>query len=233
MLIKIVLLFLLICSLVYSSKPNSTPFICIESSSKAPTLPSCLPGYVLDIDNVIYESTHDDSCSDITRCRIESKNSLAFACNRKRTCQIELANLHFHINSTCGTTRRFFIQYHCLPIIQEQKDYFCDSPTYRRPLLGDINLSCIKNYRLIILNAWIGLSLRSSDDFSSKIKCNRDTLTTCQYDLSTNYRHLCDYQSKQECKIAYSQRPMLEQCSYGTQSNFSLVEYLCIPGSRR
>jgi hypothetical protein len=235
MLIKSFSLLLFTFHIIYSYKTNPTDYICIESiNGISQTLPSCLPGYVLDIENVIYESTRDDTCSGMVLCRIENKNTFAFGCNRKRTCQIDLNNLRFHINSTCSSTIRFFVQYRCLPVIQEQKDYLCESSTSRRPSLGDINLSCIRNYRLHITTAFIGLSLKQQDETigTKKIfKCNKDTQTTCINYIPNNYRDVCDSQSKHECKITYNQRPMLKDCQDGiTSSNFSLVEYLCIPG---
>lgn len=220
--------------IVHSYKPNPTQYICIDNSTeRSQTLPSCLPGYVVEIDNVIYESTRDQSCSGITQCQIENKNSFLFACNRKRTCQIDLSTLAFHINSTCGTTKRFFVQYRCLPVIQEQKDFLCESFTSRRPSLSDINLSCLRNYRLHITKASIGVSLKSQqDEFNPKnrFKCNRETETVCVMDVPAGYREICRSQSKQECKISYNQRPTLNNCPYGTASNFSYVEYSCIPG---
>lgn len=221
---------------IYSYKSNPTSYICIENSTERnPVLPSCLPGYVLDIENVIYESTRDNTCSGITQCQIENKNAFIFACNRKRTCQIDLTKLAFHINSTCGTTMRFFVQYRCLPVIQEQKDYLCESFTPRRPSSSDINLSCMRNYRLHITKASVGMSLKSSqDEFNPKnrMKCNRETETICVSDVPNAYRDVCQNQRKHECKITYNQRPMLNNCPEGSSSNFSYVEYLCIPGER-
>jgi len=234
MLIKTFLLLLLfIFQSSYSYKPNPTQFICIESTDRiSQTLPSCLPGYVIDIENVIYESTRDDTCSGTVLCQIENKNTLLFACNRKRTCHIDINNLRFYINSTCNSTIRFFVQYRCLPVIQEQKDYLCESSTLRRPTLGDINLSCIRNYRLHITMALIGISLKQQDEtgIKNRFKCGKDTQTICNNYIPNGYRDVCDSQSKQECKITYNQRPMLNDCQYGMTSNFSLVEYLCIPG---
>ena len=235
MLIKIFLL-LFIFPIAYSYKSNPTQYICTETSDpRTQTLPSCLPGYVLEIENVIYESTRDNTCSGTVLCQMENKNTVFFACNRKRTCQMDLNNLRFHINATCGTTIRFFIQYRCLPVIQEQKDYLCDSSTTRRPSLGDINLSCMRNYRLHITMALIGISLRQNEETAAvaaknRFKCNKETPTACTAYVPDGYRDICDGQSKQECKITYNQRPTLNDCPYGTVSNFSLVEYSCIPG---
>lgn len=231
MLIKNFFLNLFIFHLTYSYKSYPTQFICIETINKIPqTLPSCLPGYLIDIENVIYESTSDDTCSGTTLCKIENKNTFVFACNRKRTCQIDINTLRFHISSKCGSTKRFFIYYRCLPTIYEQKDLLCESSTSRRPSLGDINLSCTKDYRLHITNATIGISLKSQDDIRTRFKCNKDTQTICNTPVPNNYQDICQVQSKQECKITYNQRPMLRNCPYESTSNFSSVEYSCIPG---
>jgi hypothetical protein len=238
MLIKNCFVLLFIFQISYSYKSHSTQYICIESTNGiSQTLPSCLPGYVIDIENVIYESTRDDTCSGTVLCQIENKNTFLFACNRKRTCQIDINTLRFHINSTCSSTIRFFVQYRCLPVIQEQKDYLCESSTLRRPSLGDINLSCIRNYRLHITMSLIGISLKQHDEtttttIKNRFKCNKDTQTICNNYISNNYQDVCDIQSKQECKITYNQRPELKDCQYGMTSNFSLVEYSCIPGNR-
>lgn len=232
--IEVILLLFGSISIVHSYKSNPTQYICIDNSTeRSQTLPSCLPGYVLEIDNVIYESTRDQTCSGITHCPVENKNAFLFACNRKRTCQIDLTKLAFHINATCGITSRFFVQYRCLPVIQEQKDYLCESFTQRRPALSDINLSCMRNYRLHITKASVGISLKSPQDESNpknRFKCNRETDTTCITDVPSVYRDICLSQSKQECKIPYNQRPTLNNCPHGTASNFSYVEYSCIPG---
>jgi hypothetical protein len=231
MLIKIFLVLLFIFQLTYSYQSTPTQFICAEPlNGLTQTLPSCLPGYILDIENVIYESTSDNTCSGPVLCQIENKNTFLFACNRKRSCQIDINTLRFQINSTCGTTIRFFVQYRCLPVIQDQKDFLCESSTLRRPSLGDINLSCMQNYRLHIITASVGISLKQQDEAKKSFKCNKDVQTTCNTDVPNGYRDVCDKQSRQECKITYNQRPMLKDCPYGMTSNFSLVEYLCIPG---
>ena len=226
------LLFFAEISHAYLSQP--TQFICIEpSNGLVQTLPSCLPGSLLDIQNVVYESTKDDSCSGPVRCQVENRNTVLFACNRKRACQLDLNTLRYHINSTCGTTARFFVYYRCLPVIQDQKDHLCDSPTDRRPSLGDINLECMANYRLYVTSASVGISLKPQDDGRKNFKCNKDVQTTCITDVPDAYRDICDAQARQVCKIRYNQRPMLKNCPYGVMSNFSLVEYMCIPGKFR
>ena len=98
--------------------------------------------------------------------------------------------------------------------------------------LGDIKLSCMNNYRLHITNALIGISLKLQDDLTirNRFKCNKDTPTVCNTYVPNNYHDICYSQSKYECKITYDQRSILKDCQYGTISNFSLVEYLCIPG---
>jgi hypothetical protein len=182
----------------------------------------------------MYESTINNLCSGLTLCQIENKNIFSFACNRKRTCQIDINTLRFHINSTCGTTVRFYTYYRCLPVIQEQKDYLCESPSaiQRRIPLGDINLACERNYRLYITKALIGISLKQQDDMittKNRFKCNKDTQSTCNYNIPYAYRDICDNQSKDQCKIKYNDRPMLKDCQYGMTSNYSMVEYSCIP----
>jgi hypothetical protein len=228
------ILLLFIFQTSYSYKTSSTSYLCTDSTDKpTPTFPSCLPGYVLDIENVIYESTVNNLCSGLTSCQIENKNTLAFACNRKRTCQIDLNDLRFYINSTCGTTIRFYTHYRCLPVIQEQKDYLCESSTPRRVQLGDINLSCERDYRLYISKATIGISLKQQDESSkNRFKCNKDTQSICNHNIPNAYRDVCVNQLSDQCKIKYNERPMLKDCEYGMTSNYSMVEYSCIPGKR-
>ncbi|CAF4530965.1 unnamed protein product [Rotaria socialis] len=229
-------IFLFIIQIAYSYKTNPTSWICTESANEiSSSLPACLPGYTIDIEDVVYESTTDDSCRGTTLCHIENKNTLLFACNRKRTCNIDTNNLHFHINSTCGSTKRFFVTYRCLPVIQEQKDYLCDASTQRRARLGDINLSCEKKYRLYIKMASIGISIKQQDELNkNRFKCNKDTPTICNSNVPSAYRDVCDSQIRDEnddqCKIRFNERPTLKDCQHGTTSNFSMVEYLCIPG---
>ncbi|CAF4269134.1 unnamed protein product [Rotaria magnacalcarata] len=229
-------IFLFIIQITYSYKTNPTSWICTESTNEiSSSLPACLPGYTIDIEDVVYESTTDNSCRGTTLCHIENKNTLLFACNRKRTCNIDTNNLHFHINSTCGSTKRFFVTYRCLPVIQEQKDYLCDASTQRRARLGDINLSCEKNYRLYIKMASIGISIKQQDESNkNRFKCNKDTPTICNSNVPNAYRGVCDSQIRDgnddQCKIRFNERPMLKDCQHGITSNFSMVEYLCIPG---
>ncbi|CAF1399920.1 unnamed protein product [Adineta ricciae] len=221
-----------------SSNTNLTPYTCIEPTDKpSSNLPSCLPGYIIHIENVMYESTTDDTCSGTARCRIENKNTLLFACNRKRTCSINITDLRFSINSTCGSTRRVYTTYRCLPVIYDQTDFLCESSAGRRVTSGDINLSCARNYRLYIKTALAGISLRQqADQTGNRFKCNRDTPTICTTPTQNDYRYICDNQLKQgngaECKIRYNERPLLRDCPYGTVSNFSMVEYSCIPSDK-
>jgi hypothetical protein len=198
-------------------------------------LPSCLPGYAIDIEDVVYESTVDGSCSGSRLCSLHNKNTLTFACNHKRTCNVAIRDFRFHINSTCGSTVRFFTKYRCLPVIQEQKDYLCEASTARRTSLGDINLSCPRNYRLHITMALIGVNIKqqqheeTSPSARNHPKCNKDTYWICTYYVPDGYRDVCNNRNDQ-CKIKYNERPALKGCPYGVSSNFSLVEYSCIPG---
>ena len=237
MLLRLIFAFYLV-RIADSYNTNPTQWSCLESTnepSPPPTLPSCLPGYVIDIENVIFESTTDGSCTGTTLCQVENKNALLFACNRKRTCQVDAKDLRFHVNGTCGSTKRFFTKYRCLPVIQEQKDYLCESPTTRRATLGDINLSCERNYRLHITMASIGISIKPQDDQTkARFKCNKDTPWICTQYVSDVYRSVCHNQLRpgqdDQCKIRYSDRPVLKDCPHGTGSNYSMVEYSCIPG---
>jgi hypothetical protein len=229
MFVQLIIFFLFKTS--YSYKTTTSPYICTDTPNEIPrTLPSCLPGYIIDIENVIYESTTDNSCSGITLCRIQNKNTLLFACNRKRTCSIDPNNLRFHINSTCGSTIRLFTEYRCLPVMQEQKDYLCEASTARR---GDINLSCERNYRLVITTALIGISVKD-ETAKNRFKCNKDTQSICNHYIPNAYQDVCNSQSQHgngdQCKIRYNERPTLKDCQYGGTSNFSMVEYTCIPG---
>ena len=141
----------------------------------------------------------------------------------------------FHINSTCGSTVRFYIKYRCLPVIQEQKDYLCDSST-RRGNSPDINLSCENDYHLYIKLALVGISVRQqSDSIRNRFTCNKDTYWLCNYYVPDAYRNVCNNQLNRgygsQCVIRYNDRPRLKGCQYGEASNFSLVEYLCIPSN--
>ncbi|CAF1245721.1 unnamed protein product [Adineta steineri] len=230
-------LFIFLISNSYSYNTNPTSYLCTDSLTEIPQkLPSCLPGYIIDIENVFYESTVDNSCSGTTLCRVENKNSLQFACNRKRRCNVNIDNLRFHINSTCGTTVRFYTKYRCLPVIQEQNDHLCEPlSSSRRLALGDIKLECQRNYRLHITSALIGISIKKQDELTKNhFKCNKDTQTVCNSYVPNAYRDVCDNPLRptydDHCTIKYNERPALKDCPYGMTSNFSLVEYLCIPG---
>jgi hypothetical protein len=194
-----------------------------------------LPGYAIEIEDVIYESTIDGTCSGARLCSIENKNTLSFACNHKRTCHLDLPYFRFHINSTCGSTVRFFAKYRCLPVIHEQKDYLCESPSFRRPNQGDINISCATDYRLHIKLALIGVSIKPQETTKrNRWKCNKDTYWLCNYYIPDAYKNVCDNQlnsiRSDQCKIRYNDRPALRGCQHSSSSNFSLVEYTCIPG---
>ncbi|CAF0916258.1 unnamed protein product [Rotaria sp. Silwood1] len=224
----------------FTYKTSPTPWFCtdlnaldssVEISRK---LPSCLPGYAIDIEDVVYESTIDGTCSGRSLCSSHSKNPLTFACNHKQTCDIDIRHFRFHINDTCGSTVRFFTKYRCLPVIQEQKDYLCESST-RRTNLADINLSCDRYYRLHITMALVGISVRPKDDVNkNRFKCNKNTYWLCNHYIPDAYRSVCNdqlnYGGGEHCKIRYSDRPRLKGCLHGEASNFSIVEYSCIPG---
>lgn len=214
-----------------SYQTDLTKYICIEQNST--NIASCLPGYVIEIENVQIESTNDDACWGTTRCQIEDKFILSEFCFRKRICQVDLKKLNILINSTCGSTRRFFVKYRCLPVIQEQKDFICDSSSSRRNPNVDINLSCGRNSKIFIKTATVGLSVRENDE---KIKCNKDVQTTCSTDVSDIYRQICQNSfqngNEDQCKIRSTERPTLENCFAGKTSNFSMVEYFCVPTDR-
>ena len=223
-------------------KTSPTPWFCTDPNAAgstadvARTLPSCLPGSAIDIEDVVYESTVDGTCSGTRRCSLHNKNTLTFACNRKRTCNVDIRHFRFHINATCGSTVRFFTKYRCVPVIHEQKDYLCESPSARRPNQGDINLSCQPGYRLHITMALVGVSVRPSDDAGrNRFKCNKDTYWLCNHYIPDAYRNACSNQLSRgradQCRIQYSDRPALRECQHGPSSNFSMVEYSCIPGN--
>ena len=230
-------------SLVSSTfKVTQTPWFCTDQNAldKATdvnkALPSCLPGYAIDIEDVIYQSTADGTCSGALLCSLHNRNTLTFACNRKKTCNVDIRHFRFHINATCGSTVRFYTKYRCLPVIHEQKEYLCESPTARRPQLGDLNPSCTNYYRLHITMALIGISVKPQDSMTkSSFKCNKDTYWMCNHYIPDAYRNVCDNQVNrgvgEQCKIRYSDRPALRGCEYGSTSNFSIVEYSCIPGN--
>lgn len=206
----------------------------VEISQK---LPSCLPGYVIDIEDVVYESTIDGKCSGKSLCSIHNKNTLLFACNQKQVCSVEIRHFRFHINSTCGSTVRFFTKYRCLPVIHEQKDFLCES-SLRRPNAVDIKLSCQRFYRLHITLALVGISIKQqADENQQRFKCNKDTYWLCNHYVPDAYRSVCSSQLNRGvgdfCEIKSYDRPRLKGCQYGEMSNFSLVEYSCIPGNER
>lgn len=223
-------------------KTNPTPWFCtdpealdsaVEISQK---LPSCLPGYVVDVEDVVYESTTDGKCSGRTLCSIHNKNALLFACNQKQVCSVEIQHFRFHINATCGSTVRFFTKYRCLPVVHEQKDYLCESSA-RRPTAPNIRLSCQPYYRLHITMALVGISMKqAADDNRARFKCNKDTYYLCNHYVPDAYRSVCSSQLNRGagdyCEIRSYDRPQLKGCQYGEVSNFSLVEYSCIPGER-
>ena len=226
-------------SSVYSYQTDPGKYYCVDSNlngENSTTVASCLPGYVIDIENVIVESTSDDNCWGTTRCQFEEKQLLFGACHRKRTCQIDIHQLRTYINATCGSTKRFFTKYRCLPVIQEQKDYLCESSSSRRVSLGDINLSCPRNSRIYINTALIGLSLKGQDESNKvRFKCNKETVAICQSYVSEIYRTICNKQlrlgSEDQCKIKFTDRPMLIDCPHGSASNYSMVEYYCVPSN--
>ncbi|CAF1449560.1 unnamed protein product [Adineta steineri] len=238
MYIQIVIFLLFQISHAY--KTNPTPWFCtdphaldsaVEISQK---LPSCRPGHVIDIEDVVYESTVDGKCSGKSLCSLHNKNALLFACNQKQICNVEIRHFRFHINSTCGSTVRFFTKYRCLPVIQEQKDYLCES-SIRRPSLADIKLSCERYYRLHVTLALVGISVKQQDNgIQQHFKCNKDTYWLCNHYVPDAYRNACSNQLDRGigdyCDIRPNDRPRLKGCQYGEVSNFSLVEYSCIPG---
>ncbi|CAF0742594.1 unnamed protein product, partial [Didymodactylos carnosus] len=210
-------------TLSYETRP--TPWFCTDpnytpQSDVTNTLPSCRPGYVIDIEDVVYESTVDDTCSGVTRCSLHNKNTLTFACNKKRSCQVQIKDFRYHINQTCGSTVRFYTKYKCVPVIYDQKDYLCDS-SFRRP---DINLACDRDYRLYIAYAVLGITEKKSSS-----ACKKEQWYCNQY-VHHTYSQLCATSAnKDSCIIRYGDRPLLRDCAYGTYSNFSLVDYSCIP----
>jgi hypothetical protein len=194
-----------------------------------------LPGYDIDIQDVVYESTTDGECSGKRLCSLHNKNTLTFACNHKRLCNLKIDHFRYHMNSTCGSTVRFYIKYRCIPVIQEQKDYLCDSPI-RRGNSPDINLSCENDYRLYIKMALVGIRARQQDQsMKNHFVCNKDTYWDCNVYVPDGYRNVCNNQLNRgygsQCQIRYTDRPRLKGCPHGEASDFSLVEYMCIPGN--
>ena len=64
-------------------------------------------------------------------------------------------------------------------------------------------------------------------------QCGKDTYWLCNYYIPDNYRNVCENQLSRnagdQCQIRYADRPTLRGCEYRTNSNFSIVEYSCIP----
>lgn len=67
-------------------------------------------------------------------------------------------------------------------------------------------------------------------------QCGKDTYWLCNYYIPDNYRNVCENQLSRnagdQCQIRYADRPTLRGCEYRTNSNFSIVEYSCIPSDR-
>lgn len=222
---------------------QSTPWFCTDPLAFDSTveinrkLPSCPVGYAVEIDDVIYESTIDGKCSGSLYCSVNNKNALAFACNGKQICTVDIRNFRFQINSTCGATVRFFSKFRCLPVLYDQKDYFCQSPNIRNPNQGDLTISCQNNYHLHIKMALIGISVKSQDlSNRNRWKCDKNTYWLCNHYIPDAYRNVCQNQlhrnSPERCLIRYSDRPQLRNCPHGSSSNFSIVEYVCVPGEK-
>lgn len=129
------------------------------------------------------------------------------------------------MNATCQSTNRFYIKYRCLPVIQNENHYQCDS-TVRRNI---INLSCENSFRLYIKMALVGISTQQSSAL-----CDKNTYWVCNHYVPDSYRNVCNnrlsYAGGSQCDIHYNDRPRLKACPHGELSNFSMIEYLCIPG---
>ena len=189
------------------------------------------------MEDVTYESTVDDTCSGETRCSVSNKNTLAFACNHKQRCNVNIRDFRYHINTTCGSTVRFFTKYRCLSVIQEQRDFLCQSSMHGTNQ-GNIYLSCERHYRIHITMALVGISVKPQNSITrQRFKCDKDTYWLCNKYVSDAYRNACKHQLNQgsgdQCRIRYNDRPKLTECQYGQFSNFSLVQYSCIPGNFR
>jgi len=79
--------------------------------------------------------------------------------------------------------------------------------------------------------ALVGISVKPQDPTNKNhFQCNKDTYWLCNYYVPDAYRNVCNNRNGNQCQIRYNDRPRLKGCSYGESSNFSLVEYLCIPG---
>ena len=82
---------------------------------------------------------------------------------------------------------------------------------------------------MYILNAFVGLAASSK----SAAKCGKETSSSCLNDVTPTYRSVCQRSnSKDQCKIRYQDRPNLSGCDESAMSNYSMVEYLCVPGKR-
>ena len=82
--------------------------------------------------------------------------------------------------------------------------------------------------------ALVGISVRQQGDSNrNRVQCNKDTYWLCNHYVPDSYRNVCNNQINRgygsQCEIRYSDRPRLKGCPNGEASNFSLVEYLCIP----
>lgn len=132
------------------------------------------------------------------------------------------------MNATCQSTNRFYIKYRCLPVIQNENHYQCDS-TVRRNI---INLSCENSFRLYIKMALVGISTQQSSAL-----CDKNTYWVCNHYVPDSYRNVCNnrlsYAGGSQCDIHYNDRPRLKACPHGELSNFSMIEYLCIPGFKQ
>lgn len=227
--------------ITFTYNTNPTPWFCTDPNALDSNveinqkLPSCQSGYAVHIEDVTYESTSDGTCSGKSLCNYHNKNTLSFACNYKQKCDVDIRHSRFHINKTCGSTVRFFTKYRCLPVIQEHKNYLCEFST-RRANSGDINITCESNYRLHITMALVGISIRTQGESGkSRSKCNKNIHRVCEQYVLDAYHSVCSNQVNNglgdQCKIRYSDRPTLTGCEYGQLSNFSLIEYSCIPGN--
>ncbi|CAF0809938.1 unnamed protein product, partial [Didymodactylos carnosus] len=106
--------------------------------------------------------------------------------------------------------------------IYDQKDFLCESVNSRRP--PEINLSCNHDYYLYITYAVLGITPKKGST-----ACKKEQWYCNQY-VHHTYSKLCATSVKKDsCTIRYEDRPPLKDCTYGIYSNFSLVDYSCIP----
>ena len=231
-----IILGLQLCRIFSAYQTIPTPWSCIEYDKEfSPALPSCLPGHNVRMESVVFESSIGDECSGVTRCQVEKNDILNVDCDGKRTCQVDINTLRLNLSATCGLAKRFYVKYRCLPVLQEQKDYLCEPSSTRRVALSDINLSCPRNYHIYITSAVIGISVKPQEDPSkARFKCNKDTQWLCSSVATNAYRDVCQRQVRsgnaEQCKIRYTDRGLLDDCPHGVASNYSMVEYLCVPG---